>query len=32
MNILATLARREWLQHRLGWSLMALLPTALMFS
>jgi len=29
MNILATLARREWLQHRLGWSLMALLPTAL---
>lgn len=29
MNPIATLMRREWLQHRFGWSLLLLLPTAI---
>lgn len=29
MNIFLTLIRREWLQHRFGWALLALVPLAL---
>ncbi|MBL8331242.1 MAG: hypothetical protein JNJ71_20570 [Rubrivivax sp.] len=29
MTVLTTLVRREWMQHRFGWALLALLPTAL---
>lgn len=29
MNVNRTLVRREWLQHRLGWAVMAVLPTGL---
>ncbi len=31
MNPTLALLRREWLQHRFGWLMMATLPTALMF-